>query len=173
MSGWVQPREATIGVTCGLAGSLIRTLDPGTVLVPDLVSSTDGTVSRCDPEIRDALIRGARSIGLNPETGPLLTAAFIVTGVARGDWAARGFVAADMETAVLAKRVPRFATVRVVLDSPDRSISNRWTDPRRAALKPALWPELLWLTYAAPAYALRAARVVRAGLEILRLDNRR
>jgi hypothetical protein len=87
-----------------------------------------------------------------------------VTGAARAEWARRGFVAADMETGLVASLVHRFAAVRVVLDSPKRPISDHWLLPSRAAMRPSLWPELLWLTYAAPRYALRAARVLKAGL---------
>jgi hypothetical protein len=164
LANWRVATEVEAVVTCGLAGSLISSLIPGTVHIPDLVRSPTGEVARCDPSLRVALIGAARSIGFNPETGPLLTAATIVTGSDRDAWSRRGFVAADMETGLLISRVPRFAAIRVILDSPERSISDRWLAPSTAVLRPTLWPELLWLVQAAPRYALRAARVLKAGL---------
>jgi 4-hydroxy-3-methylbut-2-enyl diphosphate reductase len=167
LAAWTPGEESGISIVCGLAGSLIATLEPGTVLVPDLVCGDGGSVVRCDREIRDALIQAARSLGFNPETGPLLTASAIVTGPERYEWSARGFVAADMETALVAENRARFATVRVILDSPRRSISDDWEDPLQAIVTPSLWLELLWLAEAAPRYAFRAARVMRVGLERL------
>jgi hypothetical protein len=121
-------------------------------------------VWRCDEALRRALVDGARALGFNPETGPLLTAQALVIGSDRERWVRRGYVAADMETALLSRRGGRFATVRVVLDTPAHSISNLWLTPRRAITDPSLWLELLWLARAAPQYALRAALVLRAGL---------
>ncbi|MDQ2741586.1 MAG: hypothetical protein M3Z66_04720 [Chloroflexota bacterium] len=166
LSHW-DPVNSEAVVVCGLAGSLIRGLEPGTVLIPDLVRTPDGSIVRCDTRIRQSLIRGARVLGFNPEGGPLLTASSMVMGSERARWAARGFVAADMETGLLSRRVSRFATVRVILDSPARSISGDWLSPDRALMRPTLWPELLWMMGAAPLFSLRAARVLKAGLECL------
>lgn len=169
LRSWVRTEDAGISILCGLAGGLIPGLEAGTVLVPDLVCAEGRAAVRCDDEIRDALIRAARSLGYNPEMGPLLTTTTMVTGSARHDRSARGFVAADMEAALLAERARgRFAVVRVILDTPRRSISDRWEDPWKAISTPALWPELAWLAGAAPRYAFRAARVARAGLELWR-----
>jgi hypothetical protein len=158
-------------VTCGLAGSLLAAVEPGTVLIPQLVRAPDGSVARCDPMLWGALMLGARSLGFNPETGPLLTSENLITGSARDDWARRGFVAADMETGLVAATSPRFASVRVVLDSPSRPISDHWLAPSRAAQRPSLWSELIWLAYVAPRYALRAARVLKAGLTLEPSDD--
>src|SRR6266478_2268237 len=97
-------------------------------------------------------------------TGPLLTAQSLITGGDRRDWSQRGFVAADMETGLLAGRNLRVATIRVVLDSPERGISPDWLRPTRALLQPPLWRELFWLSRVAPQYALRAAHVLKVGL---------
>jgi hypothetical protein len=164
LTDWAAGRAVESIVTCGLAGSLLPGVGPGTVHIPELVRDPDGHVVRCDARLRTALVRGARALGFNPETGPLFTADTLVTGPARDGWAQRGFVVADMETGLVARRVARFATVRVVLDTPRRSISDHWLAPSRTALRPSVWPELLWLSFAAPRYALRAARVLNAGL---------
>jgi hypothetical protein len=161
---WIVPTDVDGIIVCGLAGSLIPTLKPGTVHIPDLVRSPDGTVSRCDPELRAALVDGARSIGFNPETGPLVTTRSFITGPERADWARSGFVAADMETGLAALLAPRIVALRVILDAPAKPISDRWLTPSRAVMRPALWPELLWLGWSAPRYALRAGRVLKAGL---------
>lgn len=163
LSHWRSGNNA-ITVVCGLAGGLVPELAPGTVLVPDLVGAEDGTVQCCDAELRNALVAGARALGFNPDTGPLLTSKALITGAGREKWARQGYVAADMEGALLAGRTERFAVVRVVLDSPLHSISDLWLAPGRAILDRSLWPELLWLSWSAPRYAVRAARVLREGL---------
>ena len=70
-----------------------------------------------------------------------------------------------METGLLAAGDLRVATVRVVLDSPERDIARDWLSPADALCQPKLWRELLWLGRVAPSYALRAARVLRVALE--------
>jgi 4-hydroxy-3-methylbut-2-enyl diphosphate reductase len=151
-------------IVCGLAGALSSDLLPGTVVIPEVVELPEGTVLHCDAELVQMLIAGARGLGLEPATGPLLTAATVVTDATRQYWAARGFVAADMETGLLAGRALRVATVRVILDTPQRPIAQAWERPARALVRPTLWRELLWLTRAAPRYALQAAHVLEAGL---------
>jgi hypothetical protein len=105
----------------------------------------------------------ARMLHFQPDTRPLLTAPSLVVGNERHTWFQRGFVAADMETGLLAGQNLRVATIRVVLDTPDYGISPAWQEPARALLQPSLWRELFWLSRAAPRYALRAARVLKAG----------
>ena len=152
-------------VVCGLAGALTSGVRPGTILVPERVGLPDGRVMCCDPALVHALTAAAHALGFQPDTGPLLTARSLVVGAARDDWARRGFVAADMETGLLATRHPRVATVRVVLDSPDQGISREWLRPAQAMLRPKLWGELFWLCRVAYPYALRAATVLKGGLE--------
>lgn len=152
-------------IVCGLAGALITGLPAGTVLVPDRVGLTDGRSMLCDPTLVQMLVTAARVLHFQPETGPLLTASSLISGDERHRWAERGFVAADMETGLLAEQNLRVATIRVVLDGPEQDISPHWLRPSSASRKPSLWRELLWLSQAAPRYALRAAQVLKAGLD--------
>jgi len=165
LARWHGAREGSSVVVCGLAGALTPGLRPGTILIPERVGLPDGQVMRCDPALVHALTAAARALGFQPNTGPLLTARSLVVGTARDDWARRGFVAADMETGLLTARNLRVATVRVVLDSPDRGISREWLRPAEAMLRPKLWGELFWLCRVAYPYALRAATVLKGGLD--------
>jgi hypothetical protein len=120
---------------------------------------------RCDVALVQELVADARTLSFQPDSGPLLTAPSMVVGAARQKWAEHGFVAVDMETGLLAERNLRVATIRVVLDSPEHRISREWLSPVSAVLRPRLWGELFWLCRVVPPYALRAARVLKAGLE--------
>lgn len=164
LARWKGVRQGSIVVVCGLAGALAPGLRPGTILIPERVGLADGEIMHCDPALVQALVTAARTLHFRPDTGPLLTAQSLITGSDRHDWSQRGFVAADMETGLLAGRNLRVATVRVVLDSPEHGISPDWLRPTRALLQPPLWRELFWLSRVAPQYALRAARVLKAGL---------
>jgi hypothetical protein len=162
---WKGTREGSIVIVCGLAGALVPGLHPGTVLIPEKIGLADGRIMHCDPALVKSLVEAARTLHFQPDTGPLLTAESLIVGSDRRDWAQRGFVAADMETGLLAERNLRVAAVRVVLDSPEYGISSEWLRPTRAILQPRLWKELFWLSYTAPRYALRAAHVLKAWLE--------
>ena len=164
LARWKGVCQGTIVIVCGLAGALAPDLPPGTVLIPDRVGLADGKIMHCDPALVQALVTAARTLHFRPDTRPLLTAqSFIVEGD-RHDWSQQGFVAADMETGLLAERNLRVATIRVVLDSPEHSISPDWLRPTKALLQPQLWRELFWLSHVAPRYALRAAHVLKIGL---------
>jgi hypothetical protein len=164
LARWKGAHHGSIVVVCGLAGALAPGLLPGTVLIPGWVGLTDGGIVHCDPALVQALVTAARTLHFRLDTGPLLTAQSLIVGGDRYDWSQRGFVAADMETGLLAGRNLRVATIRVVLDSPDHGISPDWLQPTRALLQPRLWRELFWLSHVAPQYALRAAHVVKVGL---------
>jgi 4-hydroxy-3-methylbut-2-enyl diphosphate reductase len=142
-------------VVCGLAGSLRAGLGIGTVLVPERLCGPGGGERACDPELAAALVAGARRLGLEPERGPLATTRELVVGPAREAWAARGCVAADMESGLL--EAEQVAVVRVVLDTPERKLSV-------ARLRPAAWRELPWLAREGPRCARLAAAVLAAGL---------
>lgn len=165
LSKWCGAAAQTPIVVCGLAGGLRPGMLPGTILIPREVGLPNGTTVPCDPAMVSRLTAAARSLGYEPDGGPLLTAPGIVTGAAREHWWSRGFVGADMETGLLAKHDFPVATVRVVLDTRERAIAGDWIHARRAALRPALWREMAWMCRAAPTYALRAARVLRTALD--------
>jgi hypothetical protein len=164
LARWKRARQDSIVVVCGLAGALVSGLPPGTVLIPEQVGLPDGKIIQCDPTLVQALVTAANASGFQPATGPMLTTDSLLVGDERREWVQRGFVAADMETGLLTGQNLRVATVRVILDSPEHSISSDWLRPARAMLQPSLWRELFWLSSAAPHYALRAARVIKYGL---------
>jgi Phosphorylase superfamily len=151
-------------LSVGLAGGLAADLLSGTVVIPAQVAREDGVLVTCDPEWSAALVRASRRLGYPTSTATLLSADALVTHAGRGLWAARGFAAVDMETAVLAGMVARVAAVRVVLDTPTQEISPAWERPARAALDPRNWREGAWLMCAAPRFARRAALVLAAAL---------
>lgn len=166
LARWKGARQGSIVFVCGLAGALAPDLRPGTILIPEWVGLADGRIMHCDHALVQALVTAARTLHFQPDTGPLLTAQSLIVGDDRLTWSQRGFVAADMETGLLAGRNLRVATIRVVLDSPEHGISQDWLRPTRALLQPWLWRELFWLSRAAPQYALRAAHVLKVGLDI-------
>jgi adenosylhomocysteine nucleosidase len=151
-------------LSVGLAGGLTPDLASGTVVIPSHVARQDGVLVACDPAWSTALEGASRRLGYPTSTASLLSADALVTHAGRELWAARGFAAVDMETAVLAGMVPRVAAVRVVLDTPTREISPAWESPGRAALNPRYWREGSWLLRAAPRYCRRAALVVATAL---------
>lgn len=164
LARWKGAQQGSIVVVCGLAGALAPGLPPGTVLIPEQVGLASGEIMHCDPAAVQALVTAARALHFQPDTRPLLTAPTLVTGGERSKWYHQGYVAADMETGLLAGRNLRVATVRVVLDSPEHGISQQWLRPTRALLQPRLWRELFWLGRMAPRYARQAAQVLKAGL---------
>jgi len=165
LSRWESPPPpAPALVTCGLAGGLRPDLRPGTVVVADSVTMEDGEPVACNPGLVAVLVAGARACGREPVVGPVLTARLMVVGTARQTWAEKGFVAAEMETGLLAPTGAPLGCLRVVLDAPGREVSARWSRGGRAALDPRRWAEALWLAARAPGYARRAARCLAAGL---------
>jgi hypothetical protein len=94
----------------------------------------------------------------------VLTARRLVVGGARGVWAGKGFVAAEMETALLIPSGAPLASLRVIVDAPAEEVSGRWVRPGRAALDPRRWREAMWLAARAPRYSRLAARCLAAGL---------
>ena len=149
-------------VSCGLAGALRPGLPTGSVVVPDRVLRPDGEWLDCDPGLVQILVAAARGLGMEPERGSLATARVLVRGAAREQWARRGCVAVDMETGLLS--AARVAAVRVILDTPDREISEVWRHPALALLRPAVWGQAAWLFREAPRCAARAASVLAAAV---------
>lgn len=167
LSRWRSDEERPISVVCGLAGSLVPTLQPGDVFIPETVTVAGDEPRTCDPELVESLCLAAESLGFRPNVGRLITAREIVTGSHRDHWAERGFDCADMELGLLPEHL-RIATVRVILDAPGRSISSDWVSPGRNMLRRNQWSELFWLARVAPKFARRAARVADLGLRRFR-----
>jgi 4-hydroxy-3-methylbut-2-enyl diphosphate reductase len=152
-------------ITCGLAGGLRADLPPGIVVIADSVAYEDGERLTCDPAWVTKLVAGARACGQEPVVGPMLTARRLVVGEARRAWAEKGFVAAEMETALLAAAGAPLGSLRVVLDAPSREVSAEWSRPAaRVALDPRRWAETVWLATRAPRYARLAARCLAEAL---------
>ena len=149
-------------VTCGLAGAVRPGLPTGCVVIPEKVLRPGGEWVTCDPALIGDLVAAARALGLEPERGPLGTAMTMVRGEGRQSWAERGCVAVDMETGLLT--APRIAAVRVVLDTPERDLSEVWGRPVLLFTHPAAWREALWLCREAPRCARRAAAVLAGAL---------
>jgi hypothetical protein len=147
-----------IVITCGIAGALAPDLPTGSVVIPDHVLRPDGTLLECDNELVNALDAAARALGHEPARGALVTSRDLITGSARGAWARRGYVAVDMETGLV--RAPRVASVRVVLDTPDRELSDAWLHPWSVLARPDAWGQIMWVAREAPRCARLAAAVL-------------
>jgi hypothetical protein len=151
-------------ITCGLAGAVRPGLPTGSVVIPAKVLRPGGGWLTCDPALVESLVAASRELGLEPERGPLGTAATFVRGAARATWVERGCVAVDMETGLLT--APRIAAVRVVLDTPERDLSAVWRRPALVFAHPEVWREAIWLCREAPRCARRAAAVLAAALRL-------
>lgn len=154
----------TVVISCGLAGSLDESLPTGTVVIPESVALDVGPRTACDAELSERLRAAAERCGVVPRSVALVTCDHVVCGAERRVWAARGYAAVDMETALLARTASRMAAVRVVIDSPARELSPLWESPRRAAARPWLWGEAAWLARTAPRLCDLAARIVAEAL---------
>jgi hypothetical protein len=150
----------SIVVSCGLAGGLRADLPTGTLLIPREVRRPSGETLHCDAQLVELLTARARTLGVKPVLDPLLTSTEIVNGDARAEWAVHGYAAVDMETGLL--DAPRVAAVRVILDTPQRELSEDWRTPLIAILKPWNWPQALWMAREAPVAAALAARIAAA-----------
>ena len=161
---WNHAISTPVVISAGLAGGLEPGNPPGTVVVASDLALADGERVACDPIWIDALMSAAHRLGLPVISGGIVTAHTLVTGAARAHWARSGYVAADMESGLLAGRAPRVVALRVLLDTPNRELSPRWEHPGRASLDPRRWPEAIWLFRTAPELARRAARVLAAAV---------
>ncbi len=111
-------------VLLGLAGALVEGVDPGDIVVASTLELAHGSqpVSLAYGPDATAVLEGA---GLTVRCAPVVSSPSLVSGTdARGELAASGAVAVDMESywcAPLARARP-FAVVRVVLDVPGRDL---------------------------------------------------
>ena len=147
----------------GLAGALEEGLAPGDLVVATEVRGPGGAPVPCPAA--GPLLAALRRHGLPARAGPILTVERLVRGAERARLAATGALAADMESAWLARaasaRGAPLAVVRAVADAPGRELARPGAP--RAALR-----ALGALRRAAPALAdwARAAgprRVLLAG----------
>ena len=162
IGGSAAPGDASIIISAGLCGGLLPGQAPGTVVIATTVSDETGATHACDPIVAARLERAARSLGYLVISGSLVSTSALVTGSGRADWAGRGHVAVDMESAAAAATAPRFGTVRVILDTPRHELAPAWVNPGRAIRNPANWREALWLAIHTPRYALRVGAVLEA-----------
>ena len=151
-----------IVISAGLCGGLLPGQMPGTVVIPTQVVDEGGVVHPCDPGVVAALTQAARYLRFPVAGGSLISTAAMVTGPARATWASRGHVAVDMESAAVAEAATRFGVLRVILDTPDRELSDAWAQPARAVRQPSNWSEAVWLGINTPRYALRVGAVLEA-----------
>jgi Phosphorylase superfamily len=158
LAEWLE-HPVEVGISAGLAGGLRDDLPPGTVVVADRVATPLEPAVPCDPEWTGWLRAAADRLGLHCVSGPMITTPALVTDTERGRWAAEGYLAADMESGLLIRRVPRLAVARVILDTPKHEVSPKWATPWKAALDPRLVRETVWLARYAGAFARRAALV--------------
>jgi hypothetical protein len=68
-----------------------------------------------------------------------------------------------METGFVKAR--RVASVRVVLDTPERELSDAWLKPWSVLIRPDAWGQALWVAREAPRCARLAAAVLADALE--------
>jgi hypothetical protein len=149
-------------ISCGLAGGVRENVASGTVVIASEIVRPNGERVACDPQLVAWLSEGARTVGVTPLIAPIITTATLVRGDARKIWSHRGFAAVDMESGLIFS--PRLAALRVILDTPQRELSEEWLMPKRALFTPRVWRELPWLARNAPGLARKAARIMAAGL---------
>ena len=153
-------------ISCGLGGGLRRDVPSGTVVVASEIARPTGERIVCDAGFVDALASSARALGVAPLVAPLVTTSALVRESGRQIWADQGFGAVDMESGLVF--APRVAAVRVLLDTPERELSDGWLQPWSFLLRPAMWSDLPWLAAEAPRFARLAAQIVSNAILSLR-----
>lgn len=111
----------------GVAGAVVPHLAPGDVVVADRILLDPGEVALPGGA---ALAKALRIAGLTVHLGPIGGATALVTGPARAGWAARGALAVDMESGVLARTDRLVAVVRTIVDTPAHPLVSPGTIPR-------------------------------------------
>src|SRR5271166_1048485 len=145
-------------ISCGIAGALRPGLPTGSIVIPDRVMRPGGEVLECDAELAARIDAAARRLGHVPLRGSLVTTATLLSGPQRAQWAQRGYESVDMETGLI--RAERVACIRVVLDTPDRELSDAWLRPWTIPMHPDAWGQVGWVVREAPRCARLAAAVL-------------
>lgn len=133
----------------GLCGALDPTLEPGTLVVASELRGDGGSALCLEPA---PVCAALERVGFAPRVGPLISVDHVVRGAERERLHQGGAIAADMESAWLARAAGSrpLAVMRVVLDAPGH-------EPLRLALLRDLLRALRRLREAAPALAIWAA----------------
>lgn len=182
-------RGASALVSFGIAGGLDPSLEPGTVVVPEVVIEASGDRKQTDAGWRHRLLTRI-SRGVSTSSGPILHAEEVVTTPAHkrelhDRWDA---VAVDMESVGVARvaedaGVP-WLVVRAVGDAADHELPRPVTRVSDAggrlriaailglALQPGLWPALITLGRANAAAGRSMRRVWTAAGPDLALSPR-
>jgi nucleoside phosphorylase len=151
-------------ISCGLAGGLRRDVASGTVLIPEHIGRRTGEKMSCDALLVAKLREAAAAIGAQQLSAPLLTTSSLIRKGERLRFAEVGYAGADMESGTI--KAPRVAAVRVILDTPDRELSEAWLHPFGVFFRPDVWRELPWLAMHAPRYARLAAKIIARALSV-------
>ena len=133
----------------GLCGALDPALAPGALVVASELRGDGGAALHLEPA---AICAALERVSLTARVGPLISVDHVVRGAERERLHRGGAIAADMESAWLARAAdPRpLAVLRVVLDAPGHEL-------RRLALLRELLRALRRLREAAPALAIWAS----------------
>lgn len=134
----VLPRDGAPVVLAGVAGGLSRQVRSGDVVVSTEIHGPNGAVVRCPAApLLAAALRRVLPAGTRVHLGPTVTTERVVHGRRRRALAAEGYLAVDMEAAVLGSLTDApFATARVVVDDAEIGLMHPATVNRgRAALR--------------------------------------
>ncbi len=114
-------RPARAVAVLGFCGALDPELEPGAVVVADELRGANGAFA-CDGA--EAVAGALERAGIQTRRGPLLSVEQIVRGAKRGELAAGGAIAVDMESAWLASAAAGrpFAALRAVVDTPSHEL---------------------------------------------------
>jgi 4-hydroxy-3-methylbut-2-en-1-yl diphosphate reductase len=132
----------------GVAGAVVHDLPPATLVVADRILLPGpgdgaalvgaGTVTGVALAGAEELAAALRAAGLSVRVGAIGGADAVVTGAARAEWAARGAIAVDLESGVLARTGRLAAVVRTIVDTPIHPLVSPGTLPRGTAALRAL-----------------------------------
>ncbi|HSS64938.1 MAG TPA: hypothetical protein VLS27_10915 [Gammaproteobacteria bacterium] len=131
-------------VSAGCAAGLAPECRPGALVVPAEVRSAQGEVFSADAEWRVALVAAA-GLRISPLVGAVVSVDRVIGSVEKSALhASTGAIAADMESAAVAREAQRLGlpmiSVRVVSDGMDDEFPNSLLDAIDAFGRPRLRP---------------------------------